>query len=121
LIFDHEAFDVWTLLTSAYVHYDLTHLSNNLAGFLMATVAVYWLCWRLGARRWFRVTTAAFLILLPVLVNVSSYVILGMVAPDASLTGQGFSGVIAGYVGFFRCNRYLDQNTELSKHRSASQ
>lgn len=99
-VFNHDAFEPWTLLTSAYVHHDILHLVNNLVGFLIATGVVYWLCWRLDARRWFRVTTATFVIALPILVNVSSYTIFRVVVPNASPTGRGFSGVVAGFVGF---------------------
>lgn len=99
-VFNHDAFEPWTLLTSAYVHHDVPHLVNNLAGFLIAAGVVYWLCWRLDARRWFRVTTATFVIALPILVNVSSYTIFRVVVPNASPTGRGFSGVVAGFVGF---------------------
>jgi hypothetical protein len=40
------------------------------------------------------------LVTLPILVNLSSYAILGAVAPQASPTGRGFSGVVAGFGGF---------------------
>jgi hypothetical protein len=100
LAFDHEAFVPWTLLTSAYVHHSVNHLLNNAVGFLIAASVVYWLCWLLSMRRWFRVTVVSFLIVLPVLVNLTSYVVLGWVVPDASPIGRGFSGVVAGNAGF---------------------
>lgn len=100
LAFSHEAVKPWTLLTSAYVHHDVTHLANNLAGFIVAAVIVYGLCWQLDARQWFQETTAMFLLVLPILVNLSSYAILSAIVPNASPTSQGFSGVAAGFVGF---------------------
>jgi len=100
LSFDHESFVLWTLLTSAYIHHDFTHLLNNLIGFLIAAVAIYWLCWRLGERRWFRVTAVSFSVVLPILVNLTSYAVLEWMVPNASPTGRGFSGVAAGFVGF---------------------
>jgi hypothetical protein len=100
LVFKHHAVEPWALLTSAYVHHNLTHLVNNLVGFVIAVSVVYWLCWRLDARHWFRVTTVTFVVTLPILVNLSSYAIFGVIVPDASLIGRGFSGVVAGFVGF---------------------
>ncbi|WP_302080598.1 hypothetical protein [Salinibaculum rarum] len=100
LLFNHDAFEPWTLLTSAYVHHDATHLLNNLVGLLIAASAIYWLCWQLEARRWFRVTAATFVLALPILVNLSSYAIFEVIVPNASPTTRGFSGVVAGFAGF---------------------
>lgn len=100
LAFDHEAFRPWSLVTSAYVHRSDAHLWNNISGFLLAAAVVYRLCWLLGKRSWFRLTLPVFLFLLPVLVNLSSYVILGLLTPASSPTGRGFSGVAAAFVGF---------------------
>lgn len=100
LAFDHEAFRPWTLVTSAYVHTDGVHLWNNVQGFLLAAGLVYGLCWRLGKRSWFRWTLPVFLLVLPVLVNLTSYLVLGWLSPSSSPTGRGFSSVAAGFVGF---------------------
>lgn len=100
LAFNHEKFRLWTLVTSAYVHADSNHLVNNVTGFLLTAVIVYWLTWLVQQRRWFRVTTGVFLVGLPVLVNLTSYLILSWLAPEASFTGRGFSGIGAGYVGY---------------------
>ncbi|WP_436903526.1 hypothetical protein [Halovenus halobia] len=100
LVFHHKTVDPWTLLTSAYIHHDIAHLQGNIIGLLIATSTVYALCWQLGARRWFRLTTAAFLTRLPVLVSLSSYAIFRAIAPQVSLTSRGFSGVVAGFGGF---------------------
>lgn len=100
LAFDHEAFRPWTLLTSAFVHRNDVHLWNNVQGFLLASGLVYWLCWRLGKRSWFRWTLLAFLIVLPIIVNLTSYLVLGWLSPESTTTGRGFSSIAAGFVGF---------------------
>jgi len=99
-VFNHETLAPWTLWTNAFVHAGWSHLLQNVAGFLLAAGAAYILCRLLSARKWFWVTTAAFLIVLPTLVSLSSYFVVGWIAPDASPMERGFSGVAAGYVSF---------------------
>lgn len=100
LAFDHQKFDLWTLITSAYVHTSLEHLLYNVAGFLIAAVMVLNICRHLGDRRWFYATSLILLVVLPILVNLTSYAILEAIAPEATHTGRGFSGVGAGFLGF---------------------
>lgn len=100
LVFDHQAFESWTLFTSAYIHAGVKHLINNVAGFVLAGLLTLILCREVEARWWFHLTSLLFLLLLPILVNLSSYAALGTLFPEAAPTGRGFSGVAAGFVGF---------------------
>jgi len=97
-VFNHERLAPWTVLTAAYVHASTRHLVNNLVGYWISAGLVYWLCSIQDSQSWFWRTTVLFLIALPILVNLTSYGVfqsLGIVA-----TTRGFSGVVAGYVGF---------------------
>lgn len=100
LAFDHQAVAPWMVWTHAYVHTDWTHLLTNVAGYLSLGAVAYVLCRRLDARRWFWLTTAAFVVLLPVFVSLSSYVVLGWIGPATLPPERGFSGVVAGFAGF---------------------
>lgn len=100
LIFDHERFRVYTLLTAAYVHAGNNHLFANVVGYLLPSLYVYILCIAVGEQRWFRRTFVVFLTVLPVLVSLSSYAIFSIQFPELSPTSQGFSGVAAGFGGF---------------------
>jgi hypothetical protein len=99
LAFDHAAFIPWTLWTHAYVHDGWSHLVQNVGGFVTLAGVAYILCRVLNARRWFWVSTVAFLTVLPVFVSLSSYVLLGWFAPAATPVERGFSGVVAGFAG----------------------
>ena len=98
LVFDHERFAPWTVLTAAYVHASTRHLMSNLVGYWVSGGIVYWLCSAQGRQRWFWRTTILFLVALPILVNLTSY---GMFQSlELIVTTRGFSGVVAGNVGF---------------------
>jgi len=99
MAFDHQAFDLWTLWTYAFVHNGIGHLLGNVVGFLAAAGVAYVICRAIDARRWFLWSTAAFLTVLPVLVSLTSYAVLGLVASGSETVERGFSGVVAGYVG----------------------
>jgi len=99
MAFDHQAFDLWTLWTCAFVHNGIGHLLGNVVGFLAAAGVAYVICRAIDARRWFLWSTAAFLTVLPVLVSLTSYAVLGLVASGSETVERGFSGVVAGYVG----------------------
>ncbi|UPV76158.1 hypothetical protein M0R89_08910 [Halorussus limi] len=100
LAFDHAALDPHTLLTAAYVHADFGHLLNNLGGYVSLSLVTYLVCLQADRRAWFRRTFPVFLLLLPVAVNLTSYVILETRFPGASPVSRGFSGVVAGFGGF---------------------
>lgn len=98
LAFNTERFAPWTLLTAAYVHNADPHLFSNLLGFGLGASISYALCRAQGRRQWFWMTTAAFLLVLPILVELTNYVAFQLLG--AELTSRGFSGVVAGYGGF---------------------
>lgn len=98
LAFHHSNPDPWAFLTAAYVHASTMHLAENLLGFGVGSVVAYQVCVLQGRRRWFWITTGIFLILLPVLVSLSSY--LTFQSLGIAPTSRGFSGVVAGYGGF---------------------
>jgi hypothetical protein len=98
LTFDHAHPVPWASVTAGYVHHSTQHLVSNLVGFCLGGGVVYALCRLQNRRRWFVSTTLLFLVFLPALVTATSFWAfhsLG-VAP----TSRGFSGVVAGYVGF---------------------
>jgi hypothetical protein len=98
LAFDHANLQPWAPYTAAFVHTSNSHLLGNLLGYGVGAAVAYSLCVEEGRRRWFWLTTGAFLTMLPVLTNLTSYVAfqsLGL-AP----TSRGFSGVVAGFAGF---------------------
>jgi hypothetical protein len=100
LAFDYVTFDPLTLLTSAYVHGSDAHLFGNLFGYGIGAVYAYGLCVRSGRRAWFRRTLVLLLFVLPVLVNLVSFVALTLRFPDARPVSRGFSGVVGGFGGF---------------------
>ncbi|WP_435180300.1 hypothetical protein [Halorussus sp. AFM4] len=100
LAFDHAAFDLHTLLTAAYVHADAGHLLSNLGGYVSLSVVTYLVCLHADRRAWFRRTFPAFLVVLPVAVNLTSYVLLEARFPATAPVSRGFSGVVAGFGGF---------------------
>lgn len=100
LALDYQQIGAASLFTSAFVHYSNEHLLNNLTGYLAAVGIAYTLSRQAGRRHWFRVTLVALVVLLPVLVNLSSYVTLASIEHGLDIEGRGFSGVVAGCVGF---------------------
>ena len=98
LAFDHERFTPWSLLAAAYVHNSTQHLLNNLGGYGVGATIAYVLCVGQDRRRWFWMTIAGFLLVLPILVNSTSYV--AFQALGIEPTTRGFSGVVAGFAGF---------------------
>ncbi|WP_335998904.1 hypothetical protein [Halorientalis halophila] len=100
LALHHDAVDPLALYTGAFVHLDLAHLLGNVGGFVAAALVAYGLCVQAGRRRWFLVTFAGFLLVLPVAVSLTSYAVLGAFYPWIDPVSRGFSGVGAGFAGF---------------------
>ncbi|WP_299263837.1 hypothetical protein [Halorientalis sp.] len=100
LAFRHETIDPVSLYTSAFVHLDVAHLVGNVAGYVAAALVAYGLCVQVDHRRWFRVTFAGFLLVLPVAVSLTSYAVIGLLYPGIEPVSRGFSGVGAGFAGF---------------------
>lgn len=90
----------YQFFTNAYVHFGPQHLYGNLIGYVLGVVYVYWLCLLARKRRWFRITFAAFLTLLPILASATSYLIFAYRYPHHDFVSRGFSGVVAGFGGF---------------------
>jgi len=99
LVLQHGDPDPLEFLTAAYVHSNVPHLRNNVTGYLAAIVMAYLLCLEAGRRRWFFVTFGAVLVLIPVFVNLVSYVTFAGAFPAAPST-RGFSAVVAATAGF---------------------
>ncbi len=99
LVFDYAQFRVYTLFTAAFVHASNTHLYGNLLGYALTIVYAYALCLHSDGFRWFRRTTIAVLIAVPILTNLTSYVIISSQYPASNPVSRGFSGVVAGFGG----------------------
>ncbi|WP_136715289.1 hypothetical protein [Halorientalis salina] len=100
LAFDHGSLDVVSLYSSAFVHFDASHLLGNVSGYVATTVVAYGLCLKADRRRWFHLTFAGFLLGLPALVSLTSYAVLGWLYPAITPITRGFSGVGAGFTAF---------------------
>lgn len=81
--------------TAAYVHLTDAHLVANVGGLLVVGLWAVLLSGLAGEHRWFRLSFLWLLVGLPVAVGMS-----GAALVDASVTTRGFSGVVAGFVGF---------------------
>lgn len=100
LALDYYAPDLPSFFTSAFVHHNLTHLLNNLTGFLFAVGVAYGLSRNVDHRRWFRITLGVLILFLPVLVSLTSYSVITGFEPGIEGTSRGFSGVVGGCIGF---------------------
>lgn len=100
LAFDHEAFNVPGLYTSAFVHSSDAHLFGNVLGYLLTASYTYWLCLEAHVRRWFQRTFVALPLVLPPLVTLTSYAVYRYRFGAFPAVERGFSGVVAGFGGF---------------------
>lgn len=107
LAFNHTVFNPLTLLTSAYVHASIKHLTGNLFGYLITVLYAYFLCWQVGEQPWFRRSFVASLVVLPVLVSLTSYAIIQIRYPTFDPVSRGFSGVVAGFGGVLFVTLYV--------------
>jgi hypothetical protein len=99
LAFDHGAPEPHTLLTAAYVHATPLHLYSNVVAYVVAAGFTHWLSLASDARGWFWRTVPVFLTVLPVLVNLTDWLVFAVWYPAWSLRALGFSGVAAGFGG----------------------
>lgn len=99
LAFDHQQPQLWNLLSAAYVHHSDAHLIGNVLGVLVAGSLAASLCRLSGERRLFYLLVAPLLVVLPVLVSGTGYVVFTFVSPAGGPTVRGFSGVVAAFVG----------------------
>jgi membrane associated rhomboid family serine protease len=98
LAFEYDQVRVWAIYTAAFVHNSNSHLFANLFGYTITVSFSYSLCIKQARRRWFWLTLGVFLVVLPILTNLTSYA--AFQALDIETTSRGFSGVVAGLVGF---------------------
>ena len=92
---DYARPDPLHAFTAAYVHLGDAHLRGNVVGVLLAGGFAALLAALVDEHRWFRLSTLAYLTVLPVLVGMTEATIVG-----GSVVGRGFSSVLAGFVGF---------------------
>lgn len=95
LVLHYDDPDPLHALTAAYVHLDDAHLRGNLVAFLLASTFAGLLASLADARRWFRFATLGYLTVLPMAIGMTAATVVG-----GDVVGRGFSGVVAGYVGF---------------------
>ena len=114
LYFRHDLSEPWTLFTSAYFHANDGHLFRNVVGYLLAASYTYALCIGADERRWFHYTFAALLLILPVLVNLTSYIVFAVQYPTVEVAGKGFSGAVGGLTGFLLVALYAYMRAQYS-------
>jgi hypothetical protein len=101
LAFDHAKVRGYTLLTSAYVHGSDIHFYDTVWAYARIIGLPYFLSIGTGGRRWFYRVTLTFLVVLPVLVSITDYLVLGPVFTPTAPTTLGFSYIVAGFVGLY--------------------
>ena len=106
-VFRHADPNPVTFLTAAYLHASDAHLLNNAVGFLIAALYTLGLALAADRRRWFRRSFLATLLLVPVLVNATEWVIFALQYPEVSAVSRGFSGAVAGFAGTLLVALYL--------------
>ena len=114
LVLQHGDPDPLEFLTAAYVHSSVPHLRNNVTGYVAAIVMAYLLCLEAGRRRWFLATLGVVLVVVPVFVNLVSYVTFAGAFPAAPST-RGFSAVVAATGGFVYVSLLVLLRTAYSK------
>jgi len=95
-----DSYTPLTLFTAAFLHASDAHLWGNVLGYAVGVLSAYLLCLVLEEHRWFRLTTVALVLGLPVLVNWASVQVLTLSFGPLSAPSLGFSGVTAGFGGF---------------------
>jgi hypothetical protein len=99
LVFEYADFPSYTIFTAAYIHASNIHLYGNLAGYAMTSAYAYALSLNSGGLRWFRQTIIGSVLAIPVLTNITSYILLSWQFPEIDPVSRGFSGVVAGLGG----------------------
>ena len=99
LAFDHGDPRASALLTAAYVHATPLHLYSNVVAYVVAAGFSHWLSLASDGRDWFWRTVPVFLVVLPVLVNLTDWLVFAVWYPGWELRALGFSGVAAGFGG----------------------
>lgn len=99
LVFDHAALDPVTFLTASYLHASNAHLYGNIVGYLLGALYAFALALFVDRLDWFRRAFAANLLLVPILVHATDYVIWSTQFPEEDIVTRGFSGVAAAFTG----------------------
>lgn len=115
LVLQHGDPEPVEFLSAAYVHANVPHLRNNVTGYVAAIVMAYLLCLEAGRRRWFFATLGVVLVVVPVFVNLASYVTFAGAFPAAPST-RGFSAVVAATGGFVYVALLVLLRTTYSKY-----
>lgn len=95
LVFEYDEPTIETAFTSAFVHLDAAHLSQNLLLYALVIGSVYVLCLTARNRRQFRVFVGTVLIAFPF---VLSYINLAIARSSVSFGASGLVMALAGYL-----------------------
>jgi hypothetical protein len=99
LALQYHNIEVWALFTSAFVHHSPSHLQSNLVGYFVASGLAYGLARGTGRRRWFRLALLTVVVVGPVVITTTSYVLWTQLAASVSGESRGFSGIAGACVG----------------------
>jgi len=99
LVFDHADISPITFLTASYLHASNAHLYGNIVGYLLGALYAFALALFVSRLDWFRRAFAANLLLVPIFVHATDYVIWSTQYPEAEIVSRGFSGVAAAFTG----------------------
>jgi len=95
LVFEYDEPTIETAFTSAFVHLDAAHFSQNLLLYALVILSVYALCLTARNRQQFRVFVVTVLIVFPF---VLSYINLGIARSSVSFGASGLVMAFAGYL-----------------------
>lgn len=99
LALQYHDIEMWALFTSAFVHHSDSHLWSNLSGYVVASGLAYGLARTVDRRRWFRLALLAVVVVGPVVITTTSYVVWTQLAASVSGESRGFSGIAGACVG----------------------
>ena len=99
LAFDHGSIDPASLVTAAYVHLSNQHLMGNLGAYVIVVLFTYWISQWSDSVGWFRGAALVQFTVTPVLVHLTSWLVVASWYPGLNPTSRGFSSVVAGFVG----------------------
>lgn len=100
-----------------FVHLDTAHLAGNVANYLVVASVGYYLSLKLRAARWFYLTSALLVTVLPLVTVALTRMMYAVLYPEITPVFLGFSDVVAGFIGFaylgflLRCRTMYDLRT----------
>lgn len=89
-----------TLISSSYVHLSDNHFFSSLVTYIASVTLTCILCHYLNRNSWFRCTFFGLTFIAPFFTSLFSLAILQLLFPTAVISTNGFSSVVAGFVGF---------------------